>query len=130
MIHITIFVTQMNWIIKTLCIVLLSLCSTTLVHAQANNDYTIQLPSIFTPNGDGINDSLYVTTTNIKEFTWSIYNRYGRIIIELNNLQPKWNGNNTIGDQPTDEGFYYYTFNAISTTNEAVSRHGWLFIIR
>ncbi|MBC7411155.1 MAG: gliding motility-associated C-terminal domain-containing protein [Bacteroidia bacterium] len=118
----------MNWIITIFYITILSLCGTINVRAQAN--YTVQLPSIFTPNGDGINDSLYVTTSNIKEFTWSIYNRYGRIIIELNNLQPKWNGNNTIGDQPTDEGFYYYTFNAITNTNEAVSRHGWLFIIR
>lgn len=100
------------------------------VRAQASTDYSLAIPTIFTPNGDGINDSLYITSTNIKSYTWSIYNRYGRIIIEIDNKTPKWSGNNTIGDQPTDEGFYYYTLNALTTTNQPVSRTGWLFIIR
>jgi gliding motility-associated-like protein len=101
-------------------------------HMQAQTaNYTINIPSIFTPNGDGINDSLFITHTNINSYTWSIYNRYGRIIIELDNITlKKWNGNNTIGDQPTDEGFYYYTLNAITTNNETISRNGWLYIIR
>ncbi len=106
------------------------LSSPACVRAQANTDYTLAIPTIFTPNGDGINDSLFITTTNIKSYTWSIYNRYGRIIIEIDNKLPKWSGNNTIGDQPTDEGFYYYTLNALTTNNVSVARTGWLFIIR
>ncbi len=70
----------------------------------------IEIPNVFTPNGDGINDYLYIKNVdNINYMNWEviIFNRWGRKVYETNNyinedLSHSWNGDGS------PEGVYYY----------------------
>ena len=53
----------------------------------------IDIPSGFTPNGDGLNDNLYpLNAFKAKNLSFKIYNRYGQIIYESNDWHQKWDG--------------------------------------
>ena len=53
----------------------------------------ISLPTTFTPNGDGNNDLIFVEGWGIKELLeYKIFNRWGELVFETNDLSVGWNG--------------------------------------
>jgi gliding motility-associated-like protein len=50
------------------------------------------LPNSFSPNGDGVNDILYVRGNNITQMSLMIYNRYGQKVFESNSQTVGWDG--------------------------------------
>jgi gliding motility-associated-like protein len=52
----------------------------------------IFVPNTFTPNGDGMNDVLYLRTINSKKILFRIYNRWGEEIFRTENLHEGWDG--------------------------------------
>jgi gliding motility-associated-like protein len=80
---------------------------------------TIYIPNIFTPNEDGKNDYFEIKGTGIKEFNYSIYNRWGELIFEgsalnqgipgqaRNDGKSSWDG--TFKGAQVPEGVYIYT---------------------
>lgn len=53
----------------------------------------INLPTTFTPNGDGNNDIIYVEGWGIKELIeYKIFNRWGELIFETTDKETGWNG--------------------------------------
>lgn len=55
--------------------------------------YTVDVPSAFTPNGAGENDIVYVKGHGIEElFYFRIYNRWGELIFETNDINVGWDG--------------------------------------
>src|SRR5690606_35936340 len=61
----------------------------------------LEIPNVFTPNGDGINDIFYFHNAERKELFTEIYNRWG-------NLVDSWNGNPAWDGADLSEGVYYY----------------------
>ncbi|PBQ34048.1 hypothetical protein CNR22_20445 [Sphingobacteriaceae bacterium] len=54
---------------------------------------SIDVPTAFTPNGDGINDVIYVAGWGIKKLNYfRIFNRYGQLVFETNDLKTGWDG--------------------------------------
>lgn len=53
---------------------------------------TFFLPNAFTPNDDGDNDGFRCYGLNIEDFRMEIYNRWGELVFESNNLEEEWNG--------------------------------------
>lgn len=54
----------------------------------------INVPNAFSPNNDGINDVFKpIIEGNISSYTLKIYNRWGNLIFETNDLNEGWNGN-------------------------------------
>ncbi len=66
----------------------------------------INIPNVFTPNGDGINDVLRVNTCNMIVKT-IIYNRWGNLVFETENLNHFWDGRSSSGEECND-GTYFY----------------------
>ncbi len=54
----------------------------------------IFFPNAFTPNGDGLNDEFKVVTpsTNVEVFSLSIFNRWGAMIFQTNDITQGWDG--------------------------------------
>ncbi|RYG05217.1 MAG: T9SS type B sorting domain-containing protein [Chitinophagaceae bacterium] len=51
------------------------------------------MPNAFTPNHDGKNDLLRpVLLGNIKQYRFSVYNRWGQLVFETTDLKQGWNG--------------------------------------
>ena len=69
------------------------------------------LPNAFTPNGDGLNDVFapVVRYDYIKNYYMSIFNRWGELIFESNNIYQGWDG--TCKGKPAMAGVYVYRIN-------------------
>lgn len=52
----------------------------------------VDVPTGFTPNGDGINDIVYVKGYGIEKMTFRIFNRWGEKIFESTNKSVGWDG--------------------------------------
>ncbi len=90
------------------------------------NNYN--LPSAFTPNGDGNNDCFGVKTWgNVSKMQFMIYNRYGEKVFETDNPAQCWNG--MYKGLPALPGTYVYYITA--TTNCGLTeRKGNMLLIR
>jgi gliding motility-associated-like protein len=65
------------------------------------------IPNVFTPNGDGINDTWQVK--NLPEYTAcivDIYNRYGQLVYQSTGYAHEWDGKSN--GKPLPAGTYYY----------------------
>ena len=52
----------------------------------------IYLPTAFTPNGDGLNDDFGAVGEGIEKYHLRIFNRWGQVIFETENVSNKWDG--------------------------------------
>lgn len=66
---------------------------------------TLELPNVFTPNNDGINDVYDVGLQTAHFYELRIYDRWGTKIFSSNDLSAKWDG--TYGGRECEEGVYY-----------------------
>jgi gliding motility-associated-like protein len=54
---------------------------------------TVDVPTAFTPNGDGTNDIIYVDGWGIKKLHYfRIFNRWGQLLFESNDIKVGWDG--------------------------------------
>ena len=85
----------------------------------------IIIPNVFSPNGDLINDYFGVQSYGIKAFSCTIFNRWGTLITELNNLNEKWTPGSNVS-----EGTYFYLIKATGIDNKDYSREGYMLLVR
>jgi gliding motility-associated-like protein len=88
---------------------------------------SVYVPNTFTPNGDGLNDTFGVAGEAIREFSMSIYNRWGQLIFETANASQRWDG--TVNGQKAGEGTYVYKITAKGATGARQTREGQLNLI-
>lgn len=65
------------------------------------------IPNIFTPNGDGLNDQLCFRNQYVTDFKFLLYNRWGELVFESNDVNQCWDGRYKESDCPA--GVYMYT---------------------
>lgn len=66
-------------------------------------DNRIYVPNVFTPNGDGINDKLFVNTAGIRSLHYfRVFNRYGRMVFQTTDATIGWDGRFNNEMQPMD----------------------------
>lgn len=63
-------------------------------------------PTSFTPNGDGLNDVFKPTGQDILDYNLQIYNRWGELIFESDDVQFGWNG--IFNGDPSPHGQYLW----------------------
>lgn len=89
----------------------------------------INIPNVFTPDGDGTNDFFYINSSGIKEFNLDIYNRWGTKVFTSEDAGIKWDGRSSAGVELSD-GTYYFVLKAISVTSKDNSTTGFINLIR
>lgn len=72
-----------------------------------NCDSQFEIPNVFTPNGDGINDWFEIKGSRIVAIEMRIYNRWGEQLFFSNQLNHGWNGRTNVG-QEVAAGTYFY----------------------
>ena len=87
-----------------------------------------QLPSAFSPNGDGNNDFLFVYGGQIEKIYLSIYDRWGEMVFETTNKDQGWDG--TYKGEPASSGVYVYKFKAVFWDGDIESKSGNITLIR
>jgi gliding motility-associated-like protein len=84
---------------------------------------SIFIPNVFTPNEDGFNDFYFIpgdfANSCAEKFAVQIYNRWGKMVFQSNNVGFKWNGDNL----PVGLYFVYFDINGRNlTTNISLLR--------
>jgi gliding motility-associated-like protein len=89
----------------------------------------LYLPNAFTPDYNGLNDIFKVKYPFIvKQFRFTIYNRYGQIIFETNNMLTGWDGNFNGKAQPA--GGYVWQISFTDIDNRVKMLTGKVLLIR
>jgi gliding motility-associated-like protein len=89
----------------------------------------IKIPNVFSPNKDGINDVFRpVLMSNIKATKLLIYNRWGQIVFDSNELNWGWNGE--INSKESSAGTYFWVINYTDINNDNYTKKGFLKLFR
>lgn len=76
---------------------------------DAEQCLSYELPNVFTPNGDNVNDILVPKKNeNIQSVDFILYNRWGMIVYKTNDPNINWDGTNYHTGQPSSDGVYFY----------------------
>ena len=70
-------------------------------------DLLVEVPNVFTPNGDGANDEFRVVYRSVKKYSITIINRWGKIVYRSTDPAKGWDGNTGGGTAPPGVYFYY-----------------------
>lgn len=76
----------------------------------------LEVPNVFTPNGDGKNDEFRVSYKSLISFKGYVYNMWGRLLYAWDDPAKGWDG--TIGGVPAAEGAYMYIIEAVGADKD------------
>lgn len=90
---------------------------------------SINIPNVFSPNFDGINDSFIAKTEcNFSNYTLIIYSRFGVKVFESNSPKQTWDG--TSGGEAVSEGIYFYVLSYKTPFNSREIMKGSVSLLR
>ncbi len=84
----------------------------------------VNVPNVFTPNGDPDNAGFYIKTLNVTEMQLTIVDRWGVLVFEEKNANPKWYGDDYV------DGVYFFMYSATGTNGKVLKGNGFLHLIR
>ncbi|MGJ3235181.1 gliding motility-associated C-terminal domain-containing protein [Marivirga sp.] len=90
--------------------------------------FSVELPTAFTPNGDGLNDTFGAVAKGVKEYKMVIYNRFGDVVFISTDIEDKWNG--TVNGEDAPSGGYVYQVYAKGNEGQGVDRSGKVMLIK
>jgi len=88
----------------------------------------IYVPNIFSPNGDGNNDVLFVRSKYIESLTFSVYNRWGEMVFEGKDINEGWNGE--YKGKRCDPAVFVWYLEAVMTNGSVVGLSGNVTLVR
>ncbi len=89
---------------------------------------SLYVPNTFTPNGDGNNDVFYGYGNNVNTYKMRIFNQWGKLIFESQNVLVGWDGSSKGEMQPT--GVYVYAIDVVYGSGAKKSYRGTVTLIR
>jgi gliding motility-associated-like protein len=89
----------------------------------------IQVPNVYSPNGDAINDEWYIICSGIRDLHCDIFNRWGQLVYQLFGVDQKWDGIMINGNHAT-EGTYYYILDAVGYDGKEYKSHGPITLVK
>lgn len=91
----------------------------------------LEVPNVFTPNGDGVNDLFFLKANNLTEIKLSIYDRWGHKVFDETSEKGNiaWDGKNQLAKE-LPEGVYTYILTAKGKDDRAFKKNGTITLIR
>ncbi len=101
---------------------------------EVKPETTIDVPTAFTPNGDGNNDLIFVRGWGIKSLVeFKIYNRWGQLVFETSDINQGWDGRFNGKDQNNDTYTYHAvveTWLVVNGANKVLEKTGAFNLVR
>lgn len=88
----------------------------------------VYVPQAFSPNNDGLNDFAVVFANNPKSFSMKIYNRWGELVFESNNVNNQWDGTYKGVDCPQDN--YTYILDVTMQNDKSYHKQSSITLLR
>ncbi len=92
------------------------------------NEDDIYVPSAFSPNGDDVNDVLYVRSAVVTDLDFTIVDRWGKELFRSRNVNTGWDG--TFNGERLAPDVYAYCVKATCINNETYVKSGNVSILR
>ncbi|MCB0765005.1 MAG: gliding motility-associated C-terminal domain-containing protein, partial [Flavobacteriales bacterium] len=99
------------------------------VLAEPIEESSIEVPNVFSPNGDGRNDVLQLTSSGIISMSMEIFNRWGQEVMTLTSTNQVWNARTGSGGNVPD-GTYFYTLVAQGSDGRTHELRGTITVLR
>lgn len=104
-------------------------CTDTVCKPVTADIYPVaDLPTAFSPNGDGKNDILFVRGAGVQRMNLKIYNRWGQMVFESNSLDVGWDG--TYKGKKQGMEAYAYVLNVTFTDETTLYKRGNVTLLR
>ncbi len=89
---------------------------------------SLYVPNTFTPNGDQLNDVFLVPTTNMSEYNIKIFDRWGALLFESNDVTSCWDG--TYRGKAVAEDVYVYAITGTGIDKVSYEKRGHVTVLR
>lgn len=90
----------------------------------------LEVPNVFTPNGDNQNDFFQLISFNgIQSLECIIVNRWGNEVRTFDKPDFTWDGKDKSGNEVTP-GTYFYKINAVTSGNQELAKSGFVELVR
>ena len=105
---------------------------TTSIIVKGFPEIKYNLPNIFSPNNDNVNDYLHFELENAVFVNVRIFNRWGNLVGIINSSDNKkgWDGNDYKTNKPVSEGVYFYKYELHGIDGNIVSGNGYVHLVR
>jgi len=110
---------------KKVLFIAILLLTTSLSFGQ---DY-VEIPNVFTPNNDGVNDLFEIRTEGYTTLKCTIFNRYGSVVYRYFGLNGNWDGRTHAGMECV-QGTYFVVIELTTESGEVKTFQGDLQLIR
>jgi gliding motility-associated-like protein len=87
----------------------------------------IFVPDAFSPNNDGNNDKLFVRGS-IKDFTFSVFNRWGEVVFRTQNQSTGWDG--SFRGKELDAGVFVYYLTGVDAAGNTINKKGNITLVK
>lgn len=88
----------------------------------------LYVPNVFTVNGDGLNETFNISGVFILGYSLQVYNRYGEMIFESNDITNRWDGK--FNQQECSADVYFYTVRATGPKGQSIELKGNVTLLR
>jgi len=89
----------------------------------------ISMPESFTPNGDGINDVVFVKGWLLDQLLeYKIFNRWGEQVFSTNDMDKGWDG--TFNGELQGADIYVFRIMAVGVDGNTVKKEGYINLIK
>lgn len=96
------------------------------VSVFANSSYLGEIPNVFTPNADQVNDRFDLPVENLEDYHLVITNRWGNLVFESYDEHMEWDG--TVHGDFVESGVYFYQITY--TCNQPRSKSGFVQVFK
>lgn len=98
-------------------------------YVTVTDNVQLFVPNAFSPNGDELNDFFYVDNRLVTDLSVSIFDRWGKLLFQSDNLNFRWDGRDSQGlDLP--EGAYVYKIVAQDYLGRPLDLTGTVILMR
>jgi len=91
---------------------------------KVNTELCLVIPNVVVTSSKVGNDKFFIYTGDVKEFSCEIYNRWGNLMSQMNDLHSAWECKNSNG-QLVDEGTYMYAVRIVYNNGTEAKRTGY-----
>ena len=88
----------------------------------------IWVPNAFTPNNDGVNDVFKPYIENVNEYHLYIYNRWGQLLFQTQDINEGWDGDFNANKSPDDS--YTWRIDYTNFDGDSFNKYGFLILYR